>query len=333
MNSPALLRDPLTRYGDSRNHSRTPPLPTTLICGFLGAGKTTLLNSLLTQSDGRRIAVLVNDFGALNIDARLVVKVDGQQVELANGCICCSIRDDLLAGVEQLLKAEPRPEHLLIETSGISDPENILCTFNQSRLHSDIYIENVVTVIDAMHALDARDAEYTELFQRQVDGAYMVVINRVEAVAAAQLAAVRELIEAMRPGIAIVEAENGNVPMAILLGASRMAQQQFRHEPTMAPGGHPFTSMVWTSDRPILRSAFEHTMHALRHTIYRSKGFIQFQHYPLVTLYQKVGRQSSYIDGGAWGAITPRTELVEIGLTSSWDAQEIKRSLDACCVG
>jgi G3E family GTPase len=331
MSFSTLLRDPLARYADVQGRNGPPPLPVTLIGGFLGAGKTTLLNSLLMQGDGRRIAVLVNDFGELNIDARLVVKVEGQTVELANGCICCSIRDDLVAGVAQLLAAEPRPEHLLIETSGVSDPENILCTFNQSRQRRELFIENVVTVVDALHALDARDAEYAELFQRQVGGAYMVVINRAATAGAPQRKAVREMIEGLRPGIAIVEADDGTVPLAVVLGTSRQGQALFRPEPTMDNRAHPFTSMVWRSDKPIRRSDFNRTLSALSHTVYRAKGFLHFQHYPLVTLYQKVGGQASCIDGGARGAAAPQSELVLIGLASGFDPAVIGRQLDACC--
>ncbi|ULQ45293.1 GTP-binding protein [Flagellatimonas centrodinii] len=333
MSPSMLMRDPLARYSDAHGTGDRQPLPVTLIGGFLGAGKTTLLNSLLMQGEGRRIAVLVNDFGDLNIDAQLIVKVEGQTVELANGCICCSIRDDLIAGVTQLLNAEPRPEHLLIETSGVSDPENILCTFNQSPVRRDIFLENVVTVVDALHALDARDTEYAALFQRQVGGAYMVVINRAAAAGAAQVQAVRAMIETLRPGIALVEADDGAVPLAVLLGASRQGQALFRPEPTMDSRAHPFTSMVWSSERPVRRSDFNRTLHALSHTVYRAKGFINFQHYPLATLYQKVGGQASCIDGGAWRGATPRSELVLIGLASGLDPAEIGRQLDACCVG
>src|SRR4051812_36919207 len=155
------MLNPLARYQEVQQATGRTMLPITLIGGFLGAGKTTLLNSILNQSSGRRLAILVNDFGALNIDAKLIVKVEGQQMELANGCICCNIRDDLVAGVTQLLDADPAPEHLLIETSGVSDPINILCTFNTSAVRRRIFLENVVTVVDALHALDARDAEWS----------------------------------------------------------------------------------------------------------------------------------------------------------------------------
>ncbi|MEQ9479927.1 MAG: GTP-binding protein [Algiphilus sp.] len=326
-----LQRNPLARLTEVGRQQRLPPVPTTLVCGFLGAGKTTLLNSLLAQSKGQRIAVLVNDFGALNIDARLIVKVEGQTVELADGCICCSIRDDLIAGVETVLNTSPRPEQLLIETSGISDPGNILCSLGQAELRRDLYVENVVTVVDALHALDSRDAEYRDLFERQLCNAYMAVINRVEMAAPEQRTAVREWIDRLAPGIAIVEAEEGAVATEVILGESRLGQSQFRPVPTASSRAHPFASMVWSTERPIRRTAFVETLAALSHTIFRAKGFVHFQHYPLATLFQKVGGQSSYIDAGAWGGVTPRTELVLIGSASTFDKQEVERMLDACC--
>ncbi len=324
------MLNPLARYPEVQMASGRTMLPITLIGGFLGAGKTTLLNSLLTQGDGRRLAVLVNDFGELNIDAKLIVKVEGQTMELANGCICCSIRDDLIAGVENLLASDPPPEQLLIETSGVSDPINILCTFNTNKVRRQIFLENVVTVVDAVHALDSRDTEYEELFLRQIRGAYMIVLNRVKAAGPEQVQKVRKMITDLLPAAAIFETENGQVPLAVLLGDSRQGQSTFRPEPVMDSRSHPFESMVWRSDKPIKRLDFMRTMKEMAGTVYRAKGFINFRNYPLTTLYQKVGSLESYVDGSAWGVTTPRTELVLIGVSSAFDREAITAALEQC---
>jgi G3E family GTPase len=320
----------LARYPEIQIASGRNMLPITLISGFLGAGKTTLLNSLLTQGDGRRLAVLVNDFGELNIDAKLIVKVEGQQMELANGCICCSIRDDLVAGVESLLASDPPPEQLLIETSGVSDPINILCTFNQSRVRRGIFLENVVTVVDALHALDARDAEYAELFERQISGAYMIVLNRAKAAEPEQVQQVRKMITDLAPAAAIFETADGTVPLAVLLGDTRLGQSTFRPEPVMDPRSHPFESMVWRSEKPLKRTDFIRFMKEQANTVYRAKGFINFRNYPLTTLYQKVGRFESYLPGNTWGTSTARSELVLIGVIPGFDREQLSRALDAC---
>ena len=306
-------------------------LPITLIGGFLGAGKTTLLNSLLTQGDGRRLAVLVNDFGALNIDAKLIVKVEGQKMELANGCICCSIRDDLVAGVEQLLASDPAPEQLLIETSGVSDPTNILCTFNTSKVRRQIFLENVVTVVDAVHALDARDTEWATLFERQVRSAYMIVLNRAQSAGPELTAKVRERLRELMPSVATVETADGSVPLSVLLGDARLGQSTFRPEPTMLDAAHPFESMVFRTSTPVRRVDFIRVMKTLVGTVYRAKGFINFRNYPLTTLYQKVGSFESYVDGGTWGVATPLTELVLIGVKDRFDSTAINAALQSCC--
>ncbi|TDU28313.1 G3E family GTPase [Panacagrimonas perspica] len=324
------MLNPLARYPEVQAASGRQMLPITLISGFLGAGKTTLLNSLLTQGDGRRLAVLVNDFGELNIDAKLIVKVEGQQMELANGCICCSIRDDLVAGVENLLATEPPPEQLLIETSGVSDPINIVCTFNTAKVRRKIFLENVVTVVDAVHALDARDTEYAQLFERQIRGAYMIVLNRTQAAGPEQTQKVRKMITDLLPTASIFETDNGSVPLQVLLGDSRLGQSTFRPEAVMDPASHPFESMVYRSDKPLRRMEFIRTMKSLTDTVYRAKGFLNFKNYPLTTLYQKVGSFESYVDGSAWGVSTPRTELVLIGVSSRFDREALTAALDAC---
>ncbi len=325
-----LVLNPLARYPEFQKARNRAMLPITLIGGFLGAGKTTLLNSLLLQGEGRRLAVLVNDFGELNIDARLIVKVEGQRIELANGCVCCSIRDDLVAGVERLLGAEPAPEQLLIETSGVSDPGNILCTLRESKVRRHIFLENVVTVVDALHALDARDSDYADLFERQIRGAYMVVLNRTAAAGPERARQARELITTLVPEAAILETHDGTAPLALLLGDGRLGQSSMRADAVPDSSAHPFTSLVWRCERPLKRDAFVSAMRQLASTVYRAKGFLNFRHYPLTTLYQKVGTLESYADGGTWGTVAPRTELVLIGLESKFDRAQIVRALDAC---
>ena len=131
-------------------------IPVTLIAGFLGAGKTTLLNYILSENHGLRAAVLVNDFGAINIDAKLVIGVEGDAVSLANGCICCSIRDDLVGACLRLLERPDLPDHILVEMSGVSDPVPVLNTFTETRLADAFAINSILTVVDADQRPDWR---------------------------------------------------------------------------------------------------------------------------------------------------------------------------------
>lgn len=323
----------LSRYTEVQSAQGRALLPMTLIGGFLGAGKTTLLNSLLRQGGGRRLAVLVNDFGALNIDARLIVKVEGQTMELANGCICCSIRDDLVAGIRSLLDASPTPDQVVIETSGVSDPQNIVCTLNSSPVRRRIYLENVITVVDAVNAEDIADRDSRALWERQLAGAYMVVLNRIAAAGPERIERLRKALAEVAPGASVVETSDGEVPISVMLGDQRLAQSAFRPEPSFDPSSHPFASMVYRSDAPMRRSEFKQLMNAWTGRIYRAKGFINFRNYPRATLYQKVGRNQSFADGGGWNAGRPLTELVLIGLKGGFDEAEIRQALDACTDG
>lgn len=151
-------------------------MPLTVIGGFLGAGKTTLLNQLLSQSNGQRLAVLVNDFGELNIDAELIASSAGDIVALTNGCVCCSIGDDLSTALIRVLDAEPPYEGIVIEASGVSDPWRIA----QIGLAApELFLEGVIVLIDAsVVLLQARDLLLADVLLRQVQAADLVVLNK-----------------------------------------------------------------------------------------------------------------------------------------------------------
>ncbi|MGB5424420.1 MAG: GTP-binding protein, partial [Desulfobacterales bacterium] len=160
-------------------HQKQKPIPVTLIGGFLGAGKTSLLNHVLSENHGVRAAVLVNDFGAVNIDAKLVVGVEGETVSLANGCICCTIRDDLIGACLGLLKRPEAPEHLLIELSGVSDPVPVLNTFMETELGALFSLSSTLAVVDA-EQFPRMEREMSDLVHVQIAAADMVVINKVD---------------------------------------------------------------------------------------------------------------------------------------------------------
>ena len=128
-------------------------VPLTILTGFLGEGKTTLLNRILSGNHGLRVAVLVNDFGSINIDAELVVGVEGNTISLANGCVCCQIRDDLIESVAALLARPETIEYILLEASGVADPAGIFMTFNDSDLREQIRLDGVICVVDAEQVL------------------------------------------------------------------------------------------------------------------------------------------------------------------------------------
>ena len=156
-------------------------VPVTILTGFLGAGKTTLLNRILTGDHGLRVGVLVNDFGSVNIDAELVVGVDGNMISLANGCVCCQIRDDLIESVTALLARPETVEYILLEASGVADPAGIFMTFSDLGLRDRIRLDSVTCVVDADQVF--AHPEYPPLLDlklRQVGFADMLILNKVE---------------------------------------------------------------------------------------------------------------------------------------------------------
>jgi G3E family GTPase len=171
----------------------------TVLTGFLGAGKTTLLNRILNGDHGLRVAVLVNDFGSINIDADLVVGIEnnGDVISLPNGCVCCSIRDDLLAAVTEVIARPERPEYIVLEASGVAEPSGIAFTFMNESLRDQIRLDSIMCLLDAEQVLAA--PEMAELKLRQIAFADMVILNKVDLVTREEIARIRAWLDGTLP--------------------------------------------------------------------------------------------------------------------------------------
>ncbi|MDB5831685.1 MAG: cobalamin biosynthesis protein CobW [Caballeronia sp.] len=201
-------------------------IPVTVISGFLGAGKTTLVNHLIQHSTTGRIGVVVNEFGEVGIDGQLIVAEEEALIEINNGCVCCTVRADLVASVKELLmrtqgNTHARLDRLIVETSGLADPAPVLQTFlADPDLREAVELEAVVTVVDAHHfAQQLQD----EIVREQVAFADIVVINKVDLIDAHALHLLEQQVRALSPTAAITAASHSQVPPDSLLGVRRFS--------------------------------------------------------------------------------------------------------------
>ncbi len=255
-----------------------PRIPVTILTGYLGAGKTTLLNRILTEPHGRRFAVIVNEFGEVGIDGDLVVGADEEIFETNNGCICCTVRGDLIRIIQGLLKRRHAFDGILIETTGLADPGPVVQTFfMDDEIALRTRLDSVVTVVDARHLLDGfagnREA------QEQAAFADLILVNKTDLVDDGRLAAVESRVRALNPFAAIRRTERCAVPLDAVLDRRAFdldrilaADPEFLEEENGHHHGHrhddAIESLSLTADGPVDAGRFDAWLGALT----REKG-------------------------------------------------------------
>ncbi|MCQ4161746.1 cobalamin biosynthesis protein CobW [Roseomonas sp. GC11] len=301
-------------------------VPATIVTGFLGAGKTTLLRHLMSRADGRRIAIIVNEFGSLGVDGETLKDcgIPGCEaeniVELANGCLCCTVADDFIPTIEALLGRPNPPEHILIETSGLALPKPLIKAFNWPAIRSRVTVDGVVAVVDSPAAAEGRFADdpeavaaqraadpsldhdnpLAEVFEDQLNAADIVVLNKADLLDEAALTALRaDLAPRLPRAVKLVPAKEGALDPAILLGLNAAAEDDLAARPShhdAEDGAHEhddFESFVlvlpeYETADDLLKRLPEV---AARHDILRIKGFVRLKGKPMRLAVQGVGRR------------------------------------------
>lgn len=326
-------------------------IPLTILTGFLGSGKTTMLNRILNGNHGLRVAVLVNDFGSINIDADLIVGVDNDVISLANGCICCSVREDMINAVIDISKRPEQPEYVLLEASGVANPMPLATTFSMQELRDRVRLDSITCIIDAEQVFE--HPEQMELKIQQVAFSDMVVVNKIDLVDSERLEAIREWIGKRLYRYRIIETQHCNVPLEILLAVGRFDPSTGNdnwiesgnhvcegikcnhpnHHDHRVHEAHPVKFSTWSyeTDHPLLLEDLEDVASRMPTNVYRVKGIVRSLEFPeKYAVLQVVGKRVDLSLEGEWGTKNPYTRIVAIGAPGALEPEQLQKKIDSC---
>lgn len=329
--------------------------PVTVITGFLGAGKTTLIRHLLQNPGGRRLAVLVNEFGDVGVDGDLIRECadancpEANILELTNGCICCTVADEFIPSIEKLMALDPRPDHIVIETSGLALPKPLLKAFDWPDLRSKITIDGVVAVADAeavaaglfapdpAHPGTEADHEtpLSEVFEDQIACADIVLLSKADLAGEAGLAKAREVIAAEAPRVLpMLPLTEGAIDARVVLGIGAAAEDSLDARPSHHDGHDDhdhddFDTVVVDLPEQSDPEALAARVAALAasQNILRIKGHVAVEGRPMRLLIQAVGARVRHQFDRPWGTAPRRSQLVVIAEKGNVDAGAVKAAL------
>jgi G3E family GTPase len=328
-------------------------MPVTIITGFLGSGKTTLLNQILGNRQDLKIAVLVNEFGDINIDSQLLVSIDEDMMELSNGCICCTINDGLVDAVYRVLERDDRIDCLVIETTGVADPLPIILTFLGTELRDLTRLDSVVTMVDS-EAFTPAHFE-SEAAYNQINYADITILNKTDLANLEQLQNLETYVRSVKSGARILQSQHGKVPLPLILDVGYNdadAYADLINPPKAAHGHHDhdghhghhdhahhhysshldndgFGTIAFESDRPFDVKKFETFLQAeLPPEVFRAKGILWFGESDMRHVFQLSGIRFD-IQADKWRT-PPKNQLVFIG--RGLDGTALRQNLNLCLV-
>ncbi len=338
-------------------------IPVTVITGFLGSGKTTLVRHLMRNPAGKRLAILVNEFGTLGVDGDILKSCADENcpveniVELANGCICCTVADDFIPAIEALMALPKRPDHILIETSGLALPKPLLKAFDWPAIRSRITVDGVITVADAEAVAAGRfapdvagveaqraadenldhETPLSEVFEDQISCADIVLLSKADLAGDEGIATARKVIEAEAPrALPILPMTDGIIDPRIILGLNAAAENDLASRPSHHDGDddhehEDFDTVVVdlpeTADPAALSEAIRRL--AREQSILRVKGYVAVKDKPMRLLVQAVGERVRSQFDRPWGALPRTSQLVVIAERHHIDLAAIRATLGA----
>jgi G3E family GTPase len=325
--------------------------PVTILTGFLGAGKTTLLNHILSNQDGLKTAVLVNEFGEIGIDNDLVVSTSADMVELSNGCICCTINGELLEAVERILNRPEPLDYLVVETTGLADPLPVAMTFLGSELRDQTRLDSIITLVDAENC-NARVFE-SEVGRSQIIYGDILLLNKTDLVSPERVNELEDNLRSIKKDARILHSVKGNVPLPLLMSvglfeSDRVAtksdhehdHRHSHHEHDHGHHGHGhdhhhayhldiegYTSLSFSSDGPFSLRKFQNFLdNQLPESVFRAKGILWFNESEKRHIFHLAGKRFS-IDDSDWDG-ERKNQLVLIG--QEMDHSTLRTQLNAC---
>ncbi len=314
-------------------------MPVTIITGFLGSGKTTLINQILQNQDDLKIAVLVNEFGDINIDSQLLISIDEDILELDNGCICCTINDDLVESVYRVLEREEKIDYLVIETTGIANPLPIILTFLSTELKYFTRIDSLLTVVDALN-FKPEDLD-TDLALIQIQYGDIIIINKIDLVTEEKINQIEQIIKEVKPeGLRILHSQYSQVPLPLILDVALTQENDyqdkildFRRDPTSFQKhleNDRFNFVSFQSELPFALDKFEYFLtEQMPNNVFRAKGILWFQEeIESRHIFQLSGSRFD-LQADDW-TTPPRNQIIFIG--RDLDESFIQEQLNNCLV-